>query len=84
MGGNPCRFKIILNGETVQSELRALCYMIQEDGVEIDDEASYKMVEILNHAEDLVFKAKRVFLESQGFTGSEAQGGWPYSLTQKK
>lgn len=84
MGGNPCRFKIILNGDTIQSELRSLCYQVQEEGVIIDDGNSYKMVEYLNEAEDLVFKAKRAFLESQGFIGSEAQGGWPYSLTQKK
>lgn len=84
MGGNPCRFKIILNGETIQSELRSLCYQVQEEGVEIDDAHSYEMVELLNHAENLVFKAKRAFLESQGFVGSDAQGGWPHSLDFKK
>lgn len=75
MGGNPCRFKIIMNGGTIQSELYQLCYQIQEEGVEIPDDAGYKMVEYLNHAEDLVFKAKRLFLESQGFNGP-----WPNSL----
>lgn len=84
MGGNPCRFKIILNGETIQNELSSLCYQVQEEDVVIDDAHSYEMVELLNHAEDLVFQAKRVFLESQGFIGSKEQGGWPYSLTQKK
>lgn len=84
MGGNPCRFKIILNGETIQAVLDSLCYQVQEDGVIIDDENSYKMVEYLNHAEDLVFRAKRTFLESQGFHGTEEQGGWPHSLDFKK
>lgn len=84
MGGNPCRLKAILNGETIKSEISRLVRDISDPTKAIDDEYLYRMVELLNHAEDLVFKAKRVFLESQGFHGTEEQGGWPYSLTQKK
>lgn len=73
MGGAQCRLKVILNGDTIQSELKSLCYQVQE--VPLPDDAGYKMVELLNKAEDLVFKAKRVWLESQGFNGP-----WPKSL----
>jgi len=74
MGGLPCKEKIILNGRTIQSELNALCYQIEE-AEDIDESSGYKMVEYLNHAEDVVFKAKRVWLESRGF-----KGPWPHSL----
>lgn len=84
MGGNPCRFKALLNGETIQNELHSICYQIQDKDITIDDNSLYKMVEMLNHAEDLVFKCKRVLLESQKFVGSEEQGGWPHSLDFKK
>lgn len=84
MGGNPCRFKALLNGETIQNELRSICYQIQDKDISIDDESLYKMVEMLNHAEDLVLKSKRVLCESQGFHGTEEQGGWPHSLDFKK
>lgn len=76
MGGQSCKLKIILNGDTIQSELRSLCYEVKEH--EIDDTAGYKMVDLLNKAEDLVFQAKRIWLESQGFTGP-----FPHSLKQK-
>lgn len=75
MGGAGCKLKVILNGGTIQSELKMLCYQVQEL-TDLPDEVGYKMVEYLNHAEDLVFKAKRVFLESQSF-----KGPWPQSLT---
>lgn len=77
MGGLPCKQKIILNGRTIQSELEALCYQIQELK-DLDDAVGYKLVDYLNAAEDLVFKAKRVYLESQGFSGP-----WPHSLDTK-
>lgn len=83
MGGQPCRFKALMNGETIQGELNQLCYQIDDKDVVIDDASLYKIVEFLNHAEDLVFKAKRVFLESQGFHGTEEQGGWPHALQVK-
>lgn len=83
MGGNPCRFKIILNGETIQNELHSICYQIQKEGVQIGDKSLYEIVYMLNEMEDLVFRIKRTLLESQGFTGTKEQGGWPYSLTQK-
>jgi hypothetical protein len=68
--------KIILNGKTIQSELVALCYQVDEtEASELPYDEGIKMVELLNKAEDLVFKAKRIFLESQGFNGP-----WPKSL----
>lgn len=76
MGGESCRLKIILNGETIQNELHSICYQIQESDVVIPDDAGHKMVELLNEAEDLVFKAKRIYLESQGF-----KGPFPHALT---
>lgn len=78
MGGRACDLKIILNGGTIQSELEQLCYLIQKAEEPVPEEAGYKMVEYLNHAEDLVFKAKRAYLESQGFTGP-----FPHSLDFK-
>lgn len=77
MGGTPCKAKIILNGATIQNELNEICYYIQEskDFVEFSDDAGYKMVEHLNEAEDLIFKFKRLFLESQNFSGP-----WPHAL----
>lgn len=77
MGGQACKLKTILNGETIQSELKSLCYQVSE--LPLTDDAGYKMVELLNKAEDCVFKAKRVWLESQGF-----QGPWPHSLAKEK
>lgn len=77
MGGLPCKEKIILNGGCIQSTLEYLCQRVQAPGtVELSEEAGYKMVELLNTAEDAVFKAERVWLESQGF-----KGPWPRSLS---
>lgn len=74
MGGNPCRTKAILNGGTIENEVKMLCYEIQK--VELSDDVGYAIVKLFNQAEDAVFKAKRVFLESQmGFDGP-----WPNSL----
>lgn len=85
MGGTPCRAKIILNGARIQAELKILCYQIQEEGsLPIPDDIAYKMVELLNEAEDNACKATRLWLESQGFHGTEEQGGWPHSLDFKK
>lgn len=78
MGGNPCRYKILLNGGTIQSELHQLCYQVDDEALLLPDDVGYKMVEYLNQAEDLVFKTKRLFLESQGF-----KGPWPHSLAEK-
>lgn len=75
MGGAACKAKIILNGRTIQSELDALCYQIEELK-DLDDATGYKMVHYLNAAEDLVFRAKRAYLESVGFDGP-----WPHSLS---
>jgi hypothetical protein len=76
MGGLACKEKIILNGGTIRSELEYLCGRISLPTITIPDDAGYKMVEMLNAAEDLIFKAKRVYLESQGFTGP-----WPHALS---
>lgn len=76
MGGQACKVKIILNGGTIESEVHALCYQIQES--DISDEVGYEIVEYLNHAENLIFGAKHIFLKSQGFNGP-----WPHSLSFK-
>lgn len=77
MGGPPCHAKIILNGRTIESEAEQLVLAASEEGIEIPDEAGYKIVDCLNEAEDCMFRAKRLFLESQGFTGP-----WPKSMRQ--
>lgn len=80
MGGPSCKLKIIMNGRTIQDELYSLCYQIQEeDADEIPYDEGIKMVKLLNKAENLVFQAKRIFLETQGF-----EGPWPYSLEGDK
>lgn len=77
MGGTPCKAKIILNGARIQDELERLCYQIQEsDSIPIPDDTGYKMVELLNDAEDKVFQVTRLWLESQGF-----KGPWPHALS---
>jgi len=78
MGGLACKEKIILNGGTIENEVKLLCYRIQEPGLQLSDDAGYKMVELFNQAEDLIFQAKRVWLESQTFDGP-----WPHSLTNE-
>lgn len=79
MGGIACKEKIILNGGTIESEVNQLCYRIQEpEAIELSEDSGYKMVELLNTAEDCVFQAKRIWLESQGFAGP-----WPHSLKKK-
>ena len=76
MGGLPCKEKIILNGGCIASTLEYLCDRVVAPGtVELSEDAGYKMVELLNTAEDAVFQAQRVWLESQGF-----EGPWPHSL----
>lgn len=77
MGGQICKEKIILNGGTIESEVSQLCYRIQEpDTQELSEKAGYEMVELFNKAEDLILRAKRIWLESQGF-----EGPWPHALT---
>lgn len=76
MGGLPCKEKVILNGGCISSTLEYLCNRIKEPSIVIPDDAGNKMVEMLNTAEDLVFKVERLYLESQGFTGP-----WPHSLS---
>lgn len=67
MGGFPCHAKQILNGRTIINETTELLKML--DDASMDDDYGYKIVDYLNAAEDAVFGAKRMFLESQGFKG---------------
>lgn len=46
------------------------------DAASLPYDEGIKMVKLLNKAEDLVFQVKRIFLETQEFTGP-----WPKSLT---
>jgi hypothetical protein len=78
MGGQPCKQKILLNGRTIESEAGYLADAVQEPSIEIPDDAGYKIVELLNTAEDAVFQAKRAYLESQDFNGP-----WPHSMSDK-
>lgn len=79
MGGQSCRLKIILNGGIVQSATEGLCYMVEEIPYEdFPEDAGLKAVALLNEAEDAVFKAQRIILESQGFAGP-----WPHALTAR-
>jgi hypothetical protein len=76
MGGTACKAKIILNGGMIQSAVHELCYQVQEVSYEqLPEKEGLEIVDLLNRAENLVFKAQKVFLESQGFTGP-----WPKSL----
>jgi hypothetical protein len=79
VGGLPCKEKIILNGGDIVGVLEYLCQRVQAPGtVELSEDAGYKIVELLNTAEDAVFRAQRVWLESQGFTGP-----WPHAMNYK-
>ncbi len=79
MGGLACKEKIILNGGTIEFETSQLCRRVDSpDTQELSEDDGYKMVELLNTAEDCVFKAKYIWLESQGF-----EGPWPNSLKVK-
>lgn len=79
MGGQSCKLKTILNGGMVQAAAEQLCYMVEEIPYEsFPEDAGLKAVALLNEAEDALFKAQRVILESQGFTGP-----FPHSLSQK-
>lgn len=76
MGGVACKAKVILNGGTIQDAASRLCYQVgQVPDAEFPYEKGLEMVDLLNRAENLVFKAQRVFLETQGF-----EGPWPKTL----
>lgn len=76
MGGQSCKAKIILNGGMIQSAAKELCYLVDETAYgELPEKEGLEIVDLLNRAENLVFKAQRLFLESQGFAGP-----WPKSL----
>jgi len=69
--------KIILNGGVVESVAHKLCYAVEETPADaIDYDYGIKIVEQLNKAEDAMFAAQRLFLESQDF-----HGPWPKSLS---
>jgi hypothetical protein len=76
MGAAACKAKIILNGGAIQDAANRLCYQVEEVPAEdFPYKEGQEIVALLNEAEDLVFKAQRVFLESRGFTGP-----WPKAL----
>lgn len=76
MGGQACKAKVILNGAMIQDAAARLCYLVDEVPYEdFPQTEGLEMVDLLNRAENLVFKAQRKFLESQGFNGP-----WPKSL----
>lgn len=76
MGGTACKAKVILNGGMIEAATKELCYMVAEVSYEnFPEKEGLEIVDILNRAENLVFRAQRVFLESQGFAGP-----WPKSL----
>ncbi len=79
MGGQACKEKIILNGGTIEFETSQLVRRVDHpDTKALSDDDGYKMVELLNTAEDCIFKAKYIWLESQGFAGP-----WPHSLSDE-
>lgn len=70
MGGLPCKEKILLNGATIYSETEMLCSRVQAPGtVELTEEQGYEIIRHLNTAEDEVFRAKALWLKSQGYDG---------------
>lgn len=79
MGGRPCMEKIILNSGGIANQAILLNSRVQAPGIEISDDKGYEIVKHLNAAEDAVFQATRIFLESQGYDGP-----WPHSLTGGK
>lgn len=77
MGGVACKTKVILNGGAIQDMAHRLCYEVEKvSGEDFPYKEGIEIVKLLNGAEDLVARAQRVFLESQGF-----QGPWPKSLS---
>lgn len=76
MGGTACKAKVILNGGMIEAATQKLCYLVEEIPYEdFPEKEGLEVVDLLNRAENLVFKAQRVILESQGFAGP-----WPKSL----
>lgn len=76
MGGMPCKAKALMNGLTIQNEVEALMFSIEQvTPNDADLKSWYAVVEHLNSAEDAVFRAKRCFLQTQGFDGP-----WPHSM----
>lgn len=70
MGGLACREKIILNGATIYNETEMLCTRVQAPGtVELTESDGYDIIKYLNTAEDAIFKAKAVWLKTQGYDG---------------
>jgi hypothetical protein len=79
MSGAACKAKVILNGGAIQDAANRLCYQVEEiEAADFPYDEGVKMVKLLNEAEDLVFRAQRIFLESIGFDGP-----WPNALKLK-
>lgn len=76
VSGTACKAKIILNGGMIQAATSELCYQVDEiPYADFPEKEGLEIVDLLNRAENLVFKAQRVLLESIGF-----HGPWPKSL----
>lgn len=84
MGGNPCRLKIIMNGEGIIQTTYGICEEItrrrdaQGDFSEDEYEKELKIVELFNEMENLADRAQRLLLESGHFYGP-----WPNRLKSK-
>lgn len=75
MGGLPCKWKILNNSETIESEAGILRRGVDREEVDVESEIGYKIITELNTAEDAVFRAKKLLGLSQGF-----EGPWPNSM----
>lgn len=83
MGGRPCLEKIILNTGVIAltaDQLQAEVEYLRDKGETINDDDGYKIVELLNKAENLMFDAQKTYLESTGFVGPfpRSMGGKAY------
>lgn len=83
MGGRPCIEKILLNTGIIAltaDQMHEEAEWLRQKGESINDDDGYKIVDCLNKAENLMFDAHRIYLESTGFNGPfpRSMGGKPY------
>jgi hypothetical protein len=68
---NPaCRAKIILNGGRVAAEAQASVQLfahLQASGIEVTEKEAYKLIEILDTAEDLLIELNNLMLSKTGY-----------------
>lgn len=72
MGGQPCYYKLIMNGHRVGANTEILLGQVlaaQADGTEISDDDAYKVIKHLNTAEDCTNKATKAFLDAVKYDG---------------